>query len=783
MQLFFNISDLYAIAVSATIVILYSSFGGIKSVTFTDVLQFITFSVMIPLICIVIWRTTLDNPWQVFNTVSTHPLFDLNKIMSIDNPQFLQLIFLLLIFIIPGIDPATFQRISMAGKVNLSKRSFIISGCVFAIIVTLVCWTGVILLSGNPNLDPDNMLSHVLNNYTYAGLKGLTAMGIMATIMSTADSYINCATVLVTHDLIKVYNTNYVKPKSELLLLRFVGLSIGIIAIFFAYNIGNLFHLILKTLSFYMPIVSVPLLLSLFGFQSNSKVVITGMIAGASVVILWSIYGNPEISEAPIAMMANLITFIILHLICGRPQIISKQDNIKNMKHPSFSLNITNWFSILKNFDSIKFFKWILPLNYTSYFFVGFFGIITIMITSQLMPLEKNNSYEFVLDKLYISSLICASVLITKPIWYKYYQEKFLIIFQTISIPYILVFVPLVLFLINPTGQISILILITTVLCFVLLARWQFTLLIIILIIFTFEYIQRKLYIYQPFDNQYINIKYKIFYLVISVSAVLIAFLKPKQKQQDLVEEKNNHLDGRIESQEKQLREALALRGEFIRNISHEYHAPMTGITTMADVLVASYDKLSSKQIRSGLETIVKSSRRLDVFDSNISSLAALSKAGYELKLKPVNLSDLLNDRIELCRKLYEENKEDREFILDIEDGVILNLDENYLKQTLDNLIINAISYCQKGKITVILKSNASKIICTICDEGIGIPLSELADIFNEFTVGSRTWTPAGGRGVGLALCKKVIEVHGGTISAQSDGTQGAIFIVELPLK
>ena len=99
-----------------------------------------------------------------------------------------------------------------------------------------------------------------------------------------------------------------------------------------------------------------------------------------------------------------------------------------------------------------------------------------------------------------------------------------------------------------------------------------------------------------------------------------------------------------------------------------------------------------------------------------------------------------------------------------------------------DNLIINAISYCKKGKITIDLYHDESSVYFTITDEGIGIPPLELINIFGDFTVSSKTHTSAGGRGVGLALCKKIVEIHNGSIKAESDGVKGATFKVILPI-
>ena len=271
-------------------------------------------------------------------------------------------------------------------------------------------------------------------------------------------------------------------------------------------------------------------------------------------------------------------------------------------------------------------------------------------------------------------------------------------------------------------------------------------------------------------------------YVIILAGAVLLMFFKPKQDHQGLTEEKNEHLSGRINMYKEQTREAEALKGRFIRNITHEYHAPMTGISSMAQVLVQDYDKLNDEERKVAAKTILDSSLRLEVFDSNISSLSKLNKPSYDLKLVETDFSQLVEDRVTLCRKLYENEEEStihwqegpetrtRNWQLDIEEGIILNIDKYYLSQAIDNLIINSINYAKSGTIAISVKrdNNNEKIIFSISDEGMGIPPSELDEVFEEFTVSSRTQSFAGGRGVGLAVCKKVIEVHGGKIKAES---------------
>ena len=111
----------------------------------------------------------------------------------------------------------------------------------------------------------------------------------------------------------------------------------------------------------------------------------------------------------------------------------------------------------------------------------------------------------------------------------------------------------------------------------------------------------------------------------------------------------------------------------------------------------------------------------------------------------------------------------------------MVNCDRYYITQTIDNLISNAVNYGRGKTITISIKrTKDNRTSFSISDQGIGIPKTELLSIFEKFSVGSKTKTPAGGRGVGLALCKSVIEAHRGNISATSD-EKGSIFTFTLP--
>ena len=143
-------------------------------------------------------------------------------------------------------------------------------------------------------------------------------------------------------------------------------------------------------------------------------------------------------------------------------------------------------------------------------------------------------------------------------------------------------------------------------------------------------------------------------YVLLLVSSILIVFFKPKQEYQELTEKTNEHLNGRIHNQQKEVEEALALKTEFIRNMNHEYHAPMTGVISMAETLQTGYDKLTDNQKKQAIDVIVKSAHNLRVFDENLATLSDLSKPRYKLQKENFNFSDLV-----LCARYFRPLKKE----------------------------------------------------------------------------------------------------------------------------
>lgn len=780
---FLGTSSTNAVILAALITVAYSVVGGIRSVAFTDVIQFFTFGVLIPVISIIIWNDTYNLENFNLATATNNVLFNYNEFIGLENPKFWKLIFLMVLFALPSFDPAIFQRISMARNVKQVKAAFNISALIVLLTLAGMSWIAFLLFNVNPDIDPNNLVYYIIDNYGHhTGLKIFILIGIISMCMSTADSNINAASVTLAHDFCYPLG---IGSRNEVLLSKILSAIIGCGSIVLALSKQNMLELVFMTQSFFTPLVGIPFVLAIFGFRSTKKAMLTGMGAAFISVIIWRMFFMDTGIESLIpGMFFNLIFFLGSHYLLkqkGGWIGIKDTNELAELKNNRRKM-VGNFTKRIRNFDFFHIVRSHSPKDELTYSGFGIFGIISTIFTMYSLA-NSSMEYNKNIPMIFYESMLIVSVFFaTYPIWPTKLKSKFYApLLWNLSTFYILVFCSSFFVLLSNFGHLQFVIFTVNLIVMAILSRWSIAIVFILI----------GCYCSLTFYKHYTNVETIalsigstsfILYSLLLIGTAIIIFLKPKQELHEVTHQKAEHLTSRLDVQEKEVRNALALRGEFIRNISHEYHASMTGIFSMAQILKDSYQKLSEEQRLKAVDIILKNSARLDIFDSNISSLAQLAKANYKLRLEEIDLSNLLHDRIAFCHKIYKENREDDNFILNIANGIKFKGDKYYLTQVFDNLITNAISYCKNGKISITMSLNQSGICFTIEDEGIGIPHDELLDIFGEFVVSSKTRTPAGNRGVGLALCKRVIEVHGGTITARSNGVKGASFSFTLPV-
>jgi signal transduction histidine kinase/Na+/proline symporter len=784
MSIFFGVSGFYAVAISAVVVILYSSVGGIRAVTFTDIIQFFTFGTIIPIISFVIWMT-LKDPHASIAAITENPLFNIYDIVDFSNPKFLNSLLLLLFFFIPALQPVFFQRVMMARNLYQARRSFVIAGIITLMILLITMWLGILLLVDNPELDPDNLLSYLINKHSYTGFKGFVAIGIMSIIMSTADSYINTASVIFSNDLLKLSSKN----TQSLSISKIFAFFVGGLAFLLAFKASSILNLLIIVIGFYMPIVSVPLLFGIFGFKTSARPVLVGMFAGFSVITISNFVSFGFDPLIP-AMVANSFCLICTHYILreeggwignGDNQILI---NLRDARQRRYERIIKN----IKEFRFLDFCENNTPKIEATYVVFGIFSLVSVFSSMYNLSSEIRSEYSSILNFIYDSTLLYSCLFLTYPIWPGTLRnKKFIGVAWVIGAPYILIFANGLLVLISNLEQLQLMIFMINIIIVAIVMRWY---LAVISVSIGLLVLMKFYTIYIASDNHVLNfnldLRFKTIYMLLLISSVLIAFIKPKQEYEESSEAKILHLSHNVDDRETELEKALDLKHEFLRNINHEIRTPLMGIGNISIELSRSWDKLSNDQRKQYAKIVADSSDRLTSLMLNILDFSKLSSNNYKLDLEEVNLGELIEQRMNECKMMYYASSKDVDFIINAKEPIKLQCDKYYISQLLDNLILNAIRYGQNSLVEVtinIIGENRDFLELSIKDDGIGILEEDYDSIFMPFIVGSKTKSRAGGRGMGLAVCKKIIEVHNGDISISKNNITGSSFVIKIPLE
>jgi PAS domain S-box-containing protein len=227
-------------------------------------------------------------------------------------------------------------------------------------------------------------------------------------------------------------------------------------------------------------------------------------------------------------------------------------------------------------------------------------------------------------------------------------------------------------------------------------------------------------------------------------------------------------------------------KSQFLSIVSHELRAPLTSILLSADLLEIYAESWTPDKIRHRLRRISNNVRRATDIIEDILTLGK-AEAGM------VNFNPSLLDLVEYCQDLVLEmrlmisssisSSPDIELIFDCKLDEYLNLvDESLLQQIFPNLLTNAIKYSKPGgKVFFNLDCTGDMAIFRVIDNGIGIPEAEISFLFQPFRRASNVGGVRGS-GIGLAIVKRALELHGGQIFVKTELGQGTTFTVLLPI-
>jgi signal transduction histidine kinase len=237
-------------------------------------------------------------------------------------------------------------------------------------------------------------------------------------------------------------------------------------------------------------------------------------------------------------------------------------------------------------------------------------------------------------------------------------------------------------------------------------------------------------------------------------------------------------------------------KSDFLSMVSHELRTPLTSVLGFAKIIKKKLDSTifpeittedkkipkAVKQVGDNINIIVSEGERLTALINDVLDLAKLEAGKIEWKSEPISVSQIIEQATAATLALFEAKK--LKLFLELEEELpeIMG-DRDRLIQVLINLISNAIKFTPEGSVICRVRRTENAIALSIIDSGIGIAESDQPQVFEQFRqIGNTLTDRPKGTGLGLPICKQIVEHHGGTIWVESELGKGSNFSFTLPI-
>lgn len=227
-----------------------------------------------------------------------------------------------------------------------------------------------------------------------------------------------------------------------------------------------------------------------------------------------------------------------------------------------------------------------------------------------------------------------------------------------------------------------------------------------------------------------------------------------------------------LEAAQRRAERARILKEQFAANISHELRTPLNLVLGFGELLYLSpevYGAINwTPRLRRAIYQIYRNSRHLLGMIDDILDLSRFEMTGFALNTAPTSVQPLIAETVEIAQDLFR-NSDVRLAYEVAPDLPVLEIDRTRIRQVLLNLLNNAARFTKRGLVLIEAKREGSEVVVSVSDTGIGIPDSELPNMFQEFhRLDTGLNRNQGGSGLGLAISKHFVEAHGGRIWVRS---------------
>ncbi len=236
-----------------------------------------------------------------------------------------------------------------------------------------------------------------------------------------------------------------------------------------------------------------------------------------------------------------------------------------------------------------------------------------------------------------------------------------------------------------------------------------------------------------------------------------------------------------------ELQELDRLKSSFLANMSHELRTPLNSILGFSDVILEGIDGPLTEYMENDLRLIQKNGQHLLSLINDVLDMAKIESGRMNLHPERFKVHEMLENVISITSTLA--NAKNLALYIEPESQKELEIiaDNTRINQVMINLVNNSIKFTETGQVSLhACALGNDKILITVKDTGIGIPEDHLEKIFQEFSqVDTSTTRKVGGTGLGLPISRRLVEMHGGRLWAESAGIpgQGSTFYIELPVE
>ncbi len=238
-------------------------------------------------------------------------------------------------------------------------------------------------------------------------------------------------------------------------------------------------------------------------------------------------------------------------------------------------------------------------------------------------------------------------------------------------------------------------------------------------------------------------------------------------------------LQRNLEEANARLKALSALKDEFVANISHELRTPLATIREGISLVLDEVAGPASDEQRQFLAIARKDAERLSALIDNLLDLSKIEAGKVTLARRRVDLLELVRQTCQSCRRIAGT----RRLVCEERSVPPVFADPDRILQVLTNLVSNAVKFtAEEGTVTCRLEARDGAVAVSVQDDGVGIAPDDVPHLFKKFSqVGTSDGRPKG-TGLGLALCKELVECHSGTIAVTSAPGKGSTFTLTLPL-